>query len=104
MALVIGVKVLFTGEIDPDKEISNFLSPKHVTMFFLFEHLGEALPQFSLTIVFLVNNYPFLLVFDTLFGIPIPISLMSSIFSFGSLCMGVYSGCKVWCEDDDDDD
>ena len=108
-ALVIGVKVLFGAEIDPDKDIFDFLpfqtSKKYLPRFLLLEHIGEALPQLTLSLIFLINNYPFLLVFDTLFGIPIPISLVSSIFSFGSLCMGFYSGYKTCCEvihDDDD--
>ena len=102
-AFVIGVKVLFGAEIDPDEDIIDIfpdtrLSKNNLPNFLLFEHLGEALPQLTLSLIFLINNYPFLLVFDTLFGIPIPISLVSSIFSFGSLCMGFYSGCKVCCK------
>ena len=110
-ALVVGVYVVCGKEIDLDDRAYPFLknigiknfSKKPDLMLLIFEHIGEALPQLILSVIFLVNNYPFLLAFDTLFGIPIPISLVSAIFSCGSLCMGIYSSCKAWCEDNDED-
>ena len=102
MFLVIGVKVLFGVKIDPDEDIFKILnfspvspSRKNLPFFLLFENIGEALPQLTLSLIFLAKSYPILLISDTLFGIPIPISLVTSIFSFGSLCMGFYSGCKA---------
>ena len=99
-ALVIGVKVLFGAEIDPDEDIFYFgpisIPKEELPCYLLIQYLGEALPQLILSLIFLSRNYPFLLVFDTIFGIPIPICLVSAIFSFGSLCMGFYS-CLCEC-------
>ena len=50
--------------------------------------LGEALPQFILNVVYIANNYYYLLDDDLYFGIPIPISIISAVFSFGTLMMG----------------
>jgi len=55
------------------------------------ELLGEALPQVILNIVFISNNYPYLRENDVYFGIPIPISIVSAVFSIGSILMG----CKT---------
>lgn len=52
------------------------------------EILGEALPQVLLNIVFISNNYPYLKENDVYFGIPIPISIVSAVFSIGSIVMG----------------
>lgn len=98
-ALVIGVYYFCGVEVDPDKDVFDFIPiptrKKDLPWMLVFEQFGEALPQLILSVVFLANNYPFLLAFDTLFEIPFPITLVSAISSFGFVCMGSYSGCKA---------
>ena len=53
-----------------------------------FQILGETLPQVILNVVFISNNYLYLKENDIYFGIPIPISIVSAVFSIGSLVMG----------------
>ena len=70
--------------------------PKKSLIFLkLLEIAGEALPQLILNITFMLNNYPYLAENDVYFGIPVPISVISAIFSIGSLIIGVKSGCKT---------
>ena len=61
----------------------------------LFEHIGEALPQIILAVVFSSNNYSFLRVHDTSI-VPVPTTIISIFFSFGSLCMGMYTGISAF--------
>ena len=56
------------------------------------EIVGEALPQLIINIVFITNNYPYLNENDTYFGIPIPVSIVSAVFSVGSLIIGLKTG------------
>ena len=93
-ALKNGVKHLINGEVDEDERLILYIRPKRLPLDKLFEIIGEALPQFILTLVFACNNYAFLKYNDTYFGIPIPVSIISLVFSFGSLIMGVISGLK----------
>ena len=95
-ALKNGLKHLINGEVDEEKNLIAFLNPKELPFAKLFEILGEALPQFILTVVFVSNNYPFLMDHDTYFDIPIPVSIISLVFSFGSLIIGVTSGINSW--------
>ena len=69
---------------------------EEIPVYIYLGHLFEALPQLILSIVFLCNNYPFLLTFDTILGVPV--SLISCIFSGGSLLMGIYSMCKSFAD------
>ena len=55
------------------------------------EILGEALPQFLLNVVFICNNYEYLLANDLYLRFPVPISIVSCVFSLGSLLMGFNS-------------
>ena len=96
-ALKNGVKHLINGEVDEYEHlIRDLIVPKILPFHKLFEILGEALPQFILTLVFASNNYPFLKDNDTYFGIPIPVSIISLVFSFGSLIIGVISGINAF--------
>ena len=56
------------------------------------ESVGEAVPQFILSLVFIANNYPYLLENDVFFGMHVPLSCISCIFSFGSMIMGLVNG------------
>ena len=95
-ALKNGVKHLMNAEVDEKENLIAFIQPKELPFYKLFEILGEALPQFILTVVFVSNNYPFPMENDPYFGIPIPVSIISLVFSFGSLIMGVLSGINAF--------
>ena len=95
-ALKNGVKHLLKGEVDEEEELIVTINSKNLPFVKLFEIIGEALPQYILTLVFACNNYPFLKDNDTYFGFPIPVSIISLVFSFGSLIMGVITGYKSY--------
>ena len=81
VGLAIGFMIALTGDFDQDlEEFPFYLSLYHY-------HFFVALSQLILSITFLCNNYPFLLAFDTILGFPLPISLISCIFSGGSILM-----------------
>ena len=91
--LVTGFKIALTGGIEHDEEVVSFrpfeVSAKDLPLLVLYGHFFQALPQLILSIVFLSNNYPFLLAYDTIQGTPLPVSLISCIFSGGSVMMGI---------------
>ena len=92
IGLAIGFIIAVTGDFkEKFKEILIFLYPYHFVV---------ALYQLILSIIFLCNNYPFLLTFDTILGISLPIFLISCIFSGGSILKGIYT-MKVTLIDDD---
>ena len=93
-ALKNGAIQLLKGEVGENEKLIMKIDSRGLPFVKLFEKLGEAFPQFILTLVFASNNYPFLSEFDTYFGVPIPVSIISIVFSFGSLIMGVMSGYK----------
>lgn len=93
-ALKRGIKIAWTGkdylghhDIIPSIPMAQLPALK------AFEFLGEALPQLILAIIFTSNNLPYLSENQTYFGISeCSISLVSMIFSAGSLCFGLYTG------------
>ena len=98
-SLFIGFAIALTGDFNL-KEKFVFYIPyqlyfeEKIPVHLNYEHVFGAMLQFILSVVFLCNNYDFLLAFDTILGIPIPVSLISCIFSGVSLLMGIYSICK----------
>ena len=61
-----------------------------------FEFIGEAIPQLLLSIVFMVNNYEFMIDAETFIGAKeFEVTLMSMIFSIGSIAMGLFSGIPI---------
>ena len=93
-ALKVGLKHMLNEEVDDEEKLIACIDPKVLPFFKFWEIIGEALPQAILTVVFALNNFPFLMKFDTYFNIPIPVSLVSLAFSVGSLILGVISGYK----------
>ena len=63
----------------------------------VFENLGEAVPQSIMCLLFIVNNFKFIVHEETSTWMPIPISILSLVFSVGSIMMGLYTGKKAWC-------
>lgn len=59
------------------------------------EFCGEAIPQVVLSITFMSNNSDFMLATPTFIGLAeFYVTLISIIFSFGSILMGIYGACK----------
>ena len=88
-ALKNGVKCAWNGHVDKNKDLVFGIDVQELPAFKTFEFIGEALPQIILSIIIAAHNYPFLLTNDTYFDIPIPITVISIIFSFGSLIIGL---------------
>ena len=70
-------------------------------VFKMFEQFGEAIPQVILAIVFFTRHSDWVYKNDmNLFGIielPVPVTLISIIASFGSIIMGLVIGVKTIC-------
>ena len=94
MSLKAGALVAWTGNDDPDRMITKNTDAGYVPAYKLFENLGEAIPQAIMIIIFISNNWDFILYDETSF-IPIPTSCISLIFSLGSIIMGLISGGKA---------
>ena len=102
-ALKSGLIIAWKGSIDEEKNLVGDIDTSNLPWIKLFEHIGEALPQIILAVVFSSNNFPFLVAKDII--IPyVPTTLISIIFSCGSLCMGMYTGIKSCLEEINDDD
>jgi len=93
------VRAVIQGDdFNEEKNYGCLMDSKMLTIVKLLEILGEALPQLTLNIIFIVHNYPYLTENDTYFGIPVPISIISAVFSLGSLLIGCKSGCNALFE------
>ena len=61
-----------------------------------FEFIGEAVPQLILSIVFMANNYEFMIDTETFVGAKeFEVTLTSMVFSIGSILVGLYSGIPI---------
>ena len=93
-----GFKHLFNDKVDEEEDLILGINPKWLPNVKLIEIFGEALPQFILTAVFASNNLAFLLEFDSYYNIPIPGTIVSLIFSLGSIFIGFKSGYQPWSQ------
>ena len=99
LTLVHAVRKLLKGhELDEDKRFLR-VSYKDAPFLKLFECVGEAVPQLILAVVYAANNYPYLLAHEDYLGIGIPVTIISCIFSAGSIVMGLISGIKAYKSD-----
>ena len=90
------VRAFIAGDdFDAEEENGCFFGSKRLTFMKFQEIVGEALPQLVLNIIFIANNYTYLNANDIFFGIPVPVSIISSVFSLGSLLIGIKSGCPI---------
>ena len=101
MAMVAGIRKLRHGEsLDESKDII-FIPYRELPLVKSFECFGEAIPQLILVIVYSVNNYPYLKEHDDYLVIGVPVSIISCVFSLGSIIIGVvnsFQSCK-YCDD-----
>ena len=61
----------------------------------LFEQLGEALPQVGLNITFYHNNTYYIWFTETSSILGCPTTLISMVFSFGSILLGLFNGVRA---------
>ena len=67
----------------------------------LFEHIGEAIPQFALAITFYYNNFEYVSETDfsfEIFGFLVTQTLISMILSAISILKGIVEGIKSCCK------
>ena len=95
----IGIEILMKGDDNNDGvEVlcRGFqFRPDHMPMHKLWEQVGEAAPQLALALTFLINHWKFVETHDLVFGTKMPKTLLSIVFSFGSLMIGLIMGCPV---------
>ena len=94
-------KILLKHEFRDDDAVMNFgwkfpMDSNDLPFWKGFEFIGEAIPQLILAITFIANNHEFMLQNVTVFGIPeFYITLISMIFSVGSIAMGLNSAISA---------
>ena len=93
-------KVLMRHEFSERYEIVNLrnldIDSKWLPVWKAIEFIGEAIPQLTLSIVFMANNYEFMIDTETFIGAKeFEVTLTSMVFSVGSITMGLYSGIKA---------
>ena len=88
-AIIVSFKLALTNE--------NYETTRdRITGLKIVELLFETTPQLILGLVFLCNNYLFLSECNLIIpSIPIPTTLVSVVFSVGTLIHGVYTSCKA---------
>ena len=94
ISLKSGIIIPLTEENDGKRKILQNIEAKDIPIEKLFENLGEAVPQAIMCLVFIANNFQFILHEETSNWMPIPLSVMSLIFSVGSVAMGLFTGIK----------
>ena len=94
IAMYFAFKKALEGDKFVNREVF-MIDSKFLPFYRLWEHVGEALPQLIISLTFISKNYPFIYAEEQYFegSISFPISILSAIFSGGSLAYGLYSGC-----------
>jgi len=90
-----GIIIAMKGEIDCRIEITKVLEPEDIPFWKLFENIGEAVPQAIMCLLFIINNFKFIVHEETSTWMPVPISIVSLFFSIGSIIVGLYTGIKA---------
>merc|ERR1712012_1099211 len=83
-----GFAVIKGEDFDEEEKYGCLWNAELLTVGKCLEIFGRALPQLILNIVFMSDIYPYLKENDTYCGIPISLSIVSAVFSIGSLVMG----------------
>ena len=91
-SLILGFKRAWYGERFHKEELVFKIFDGNSLPFAKFlEYVGEALPQLIIALLFLINNYTFVYEQEKYLGINVPLTVISIIFSSGSLACGLYS-------------
>ena len=109
MAIFGGIRKLLNEDFDEDQDMFGLqemfgladFQYKNLPWLKLLECFGEAIPQLILGVVYISNNYPYLKEHDDYFGIGVPVSVISCVFSFVSVVIGVFTGCKAGNDEND---
>ena len=93
-------KILMRHEFNVYTEIVDLgefsMDPEWLPGWKAFEFIGEAVPQLILSLVFMANNYEFMIDTKTFIGAKeFEVTLTSMVFSIGSISMGFYSGISI---------
>ena len=99
-AIILAFRKACEGEtFDERKEVLNITNAKGLPCLKVYEGLGEALPQFLISVTFYANNYEFVN-YQDLQSFPwVPKTVISIVFSLLSMLYGLYSGFKVCYSD-----
>ena len=100
-ALKSGIIIALTGKDDGEREITKMINAKEIPWLKLFENLGEAVPQTIMCLLFIINHFKFIIHEETSTLMPVPISIVSLVFSVGSIMVGLYTGinsCRLMCK------
>ena len=76
-------------QLSPELGIQNRLSK-------MFEQFTEAVPQLCLAYAYYINNVYYIWYTDFLGPLPLPTTIISMIFSSGSVSMGVFNGIAAF--------
>ena len=91
-SLKFGIITALTGENNGERKITKRMKAKGIPFLKLFENLGEAVPQSIMCLLFIVNNFEFIIHEETSKWMPIPISIVPLLFSIGSIMRAIYTG------------
>ena len=91
-----GIIIAWTGENDGQRMVTKITQEGFIPSMKLYENVGEAVPQAIMCLLFISNNYNFILHEETSTWMPIPVSIVSFVFSVGSIAMGLYTGIDSW--------
>ena len=93
--MILSLRILFKGQ---DNYFIGLVQVDDLPGHKMFEVVGEAFPQLVLNLVYIVNNFDFLMEHDKLTSAqPLPTCVVSAIFSFGSIVIGFLSAGNYWC-------
>ena len=92
MSLKSGIIIAMTSKDDGKRMITKKIEAEDIPFWLLFENIGEAVPQAIMCLLFISNNFDFILYEETSTWMPIPMSIVSFVFSVGSIAMGLYTG------------
>ena len=80
-----------TGKKDERRQIANGTMEGSIPFWKLFENVGEAVPRGKICMLFISNNFSFVIHDEASTWMPVPVSIISLIFSVGSISMGMYT-------------
>ena len=92
-SLLFGIRILITGD---DHKSVFAIGNDQLPGLRVFEVLGEALPQVILTVTYVANNYDYVHTYDRIFDTQtVPTSIVSIVFSIGTIVVGIVCGYKA---------
>ena len=94
-ALESGVRMACYNDPNKENKIFKIITPKGLPFWKMFEYVGEAIPQLTLALVYYISNREFVDSSETHYGISIPTTVISIIFSSGSTLLGLYQGIAL---------